>query len=117
MKNLDYYLNLPYKIELKKIPEKEGGGYGALMPEFNGVAFFYGDGSTKQEALDDLEIAFKATLERLLKDNIKIPKPLDESEKIRINITIPKNLLNSIDAITKNRSAWISDLAKKALAN
>lgn len=87
------------------------------MPEFNGVAFFYGDGNTKQEALDDLEIAFKATLERLLKDNIKIPVPLDESEKIRINITIPKNLLNSIDAITKNRSAWISDLAKKALAN
>ena len=40
MKNLDYYLNLPYKIELKKIPEKEGGGYGAFMPEFNGVAFF-----------------------------------------------------------------------------
>ena len=27
MKDLQYYLNLPYKIEIKKIPDKEGGGW------------------------------------------------------------------------------------------
>jgi len=43
MKNLDYYLNLPYKIELKKIPQNQGGGWGAFMPELNNIAFFYGD--------------------------------------------------------------------------
>ena len=58
-KDLDYYLNLPYKIELKKIPQSEGGGWGAFMPEFNGVAFFYGDGESKNEALDELDVAFR----------------------------------------------------------
>lgn len=40
MKNLEYYLNLPYKIELKKIPLDEGGGWAAFMPELNSVSFF-----------------------------------------------------------------------------
>ena len=45
-KDIDYYLNLPYKIELNQIPQSEGGGFCARMPEFEGVAFFYGDGAS-----------------------------------------------------------------------
>ena len=62
MKNLDYYLNLPYKIELKKIPQNQGGGWGAFMPELNNIAFFYGDGESKEEALAELEEAFIFTI-------------------------------------------------------
>ena len=36
------------------------------MPEFNGVAFFYGDGEGRNEALDELDVAFRAALETLI---------------------------------------------------
>lgn len=116
MKNLDYYLNLPYKIELKKIPQNQGGGWGAFMPELNNIAFFYGDGESKEEALAELEEAFKFTIKTVLADGINIPEPIDENAKVRINLTIPKGVLNAIDAVTNNRSAWLSELARKALA-
>ncbi|QCD44777.1 type II toxin-antitoxin system HicB family antitoxin [Campylobacter mucosalis] len=117
MKNLDYYLNLPYKIELKKIPESEGGGWGAFMPELNSVAFFYGDGQTKQEALDELEVAFRISIETLLKDKVKIPEPYDENKKVRVNVSLSQGLLNSIDSVSKNRSAFLEKAASMALAN
>ena len=77
--------------------------------------FFYGDGDTKEEALKELDEAFKFTIESALKDGIKIPEPVDEDAKVRVNLTIPKSVLFAIDAVTNNRSKWISDLARKTL--
>ncbi|VEG60413.1 Uncharacterised protein [Campylobacter jejuni subsp. doylei] len=34
MKDLDYYLNLPYEIIIKKLDEKDGGGYFARYKDF-----------------------------------------------------------------------------------
>lgn len=115
-KDLNYYLNLPYKIELKKIPESEGGGWGAFMPEFNGAAFFYGDGESKGEALDELEVAFKATLETLLESGDVIPEPVSEEKARRINITMPEAVIKAIDSVSSNRSAWLTQAARQALA-
>jgi hypothetical protein len=85
------------------------------MPELNSIAFFYGDGESKEEALAELEEAFKFTIETALADGINIPEPIDENAKVRINLTT-KGVLNAIDAVTNNRSAWLSELARKALA-
>ena len=70
---------------------------------------------TKEEALKELDEAFKFTIKSALKDGIKIPEPVDEDAKVRINLTIPKSVLSAIDAVTNNRSKWISDLARKTL--
>ncbi len=51
VKDLDYYLNLHYKIEL--IPQ-EDGGWGALIPELPGCV---SGGDTTAEALVMLEDA------------------------------------------------------------
>lgn len=115
MKNLNYYLNLPYKIEINKIPDSEGGGYCAMMPDFKGVALFYGDGATKKEALDELEAAFKLTLETLIENNSYIPLPTSEDANVRINITLPKSLIEAIDKITKNRSRFLAESANLRL--
>ena len=85
------------------------------MPELNSIAFFYGDGESKEEALAELEEAFKFTIETALADGINMPEPIDENAKVRINLTT-KGVLNAIDAVTNNRSAWLSELARKALA-
>ncbi|EEF14084.1 toxin-antitoxin system, antitoxin component, HicB family [Campylobacter rectus RM3267] len=115
-KDLDYYLNLPYKIELKKIPQSEGGGWGAFMPEFNGVAFFYGDGESKNEALDELDAAFRATLEALLESGATIPEPASEEKRVRVNVNLPKSLLEAIDKVSSNRSKFLTDAANLKLA-
>jgi len=52
-KNLDYYLSLRYPVEIIPIPEEEGGGYMARMPQFGDAII--GDGDTPEEALADLE--------------------------------------------------------------
>ena len=46
------------------------------MPEFNGVAFFYGDGESKNKALDELDAAFRAALETLIESSAMIPEPV-----------------------------------------
>ncbi|QKF60913.1 type II toxin-antitoxin system HicB family antitoxin [Campylobacter curvus] len=116
-KDVNYYLNLPYKIELKKIPENEGGGWGAFMPEFNGIAFFYGDGETKSEALEDLDAAFKFTLEGLIEDNIPIPMPAQSDKSKNLAVTIKQSLVNEIDFYAKkmglSRSAFLAVSAKQ----
>lgn len=116
-KDVNYYLNLPYKIELKKIPENEGGGWGAFMPEFNGIAFFYGDGETKSEALEDLDVAFKFTLEGLIEDNIPIPMPAQSDKSKNLAVTIKQSLVDEIDFYAKkmglSRSAFLAVSAKQ----
>lgn len=127
-KDLDYYLNLPYEIVVRKNPENEGGGYGAFIPLFKKIAFFFGDGDSPEEALKDLKEAFSATLESMIEDGDYIPEPDPakslinpdpKSEKaIRLNITLPERLVEIIDKKAKelclNRSALIAHLARNA---
>ena len=82
-KDLNYYLNLPYTITIKKLDD---GDY------------------------------FAQYVEGALEKGENIYEPIDENAKVRINLTIPKGVLNAIDAVTNNRSAWFSELAKKVLA-
>ncbi|PAF47154.1 HicB family protein [Helicobacter sp. 12S02634-8] len=116
-KDLNYYLNLPYDIVVKKHSQSDGGGYGAFMPDFKGVAFFYGDGESPEEAIRDLQNAFEATLESMLGRGEFIPEPT-EDKSVRVNITLPTRIVNILDAKAKemclNRSALIAELTRKA---
>lgn len=115
-KDLEYYKNLPYKIELKRIPNDEGGGYCAMMPEFKGVALFYGDGDDEIEAINDLKSAFVSTLEGLLKENLYIPEPMQDGESKNLAITLKGSLIDEIDFYAKklsiSRSAFLEICAK-----
>lgn len=117
-KDLDYYLNLNYDILVRKIPKEEGGGYGAFMPDFKDVAFFYGDGESIEEAVKDLQEAFRATLKSMIEDKEPIPEPKDKDKSVRLNITLPQRIVDVIDNkardMSMNRSSLIADLARKA---
>ena len=45
--DLNYYLNLPYKIEIVQIPPDEGGGFSARLPLFG--QSIVGGGETREE--------------------------------------------------------------------
>ncbi len=112
MKDLDYYLNLPYEIIIKKLDEKDGGGYFARYKDF---PYIMGDGENEIEALKDLKEAFKGALEVMLEKGDYIKEPIDNEAKIRINITLPKSLVEAIDTISDNRSKFLADLANSAI--
>lgn len=120
-KDLNYYLNLPYKMEIEPISEDEGGGYFARLPQF-GLSIT-GDGDTIEEALEMLEKFKKRSFKRYLEENRIIPEPKDEKQlddySGRILLRTPKALhqMIAINA-TKNevsQNQYINFLLNKSL--
>jgi len=70
---LEYYLNLPYKIEIEPIPEDEGGGFVTRLSDF-GKFGIIGDGETINEALQNLKKAKKTRFKKWLKEGLSIPE-------------------------------------------
>ncbi len=78
--NLNYYLNLNYPIEIKRIPDEEGGGYTATIPQLGKYAFV-GDGESIEEAIQNLEEIKSYLFKKYLEEGIPIPEPRNDEEK------------------------------------
>ena len=96
MKDLAYYMSLPYEIKVKKLSKEEGGGFGAQMPIFEPFALFFGQGESKAEAIKDLWQAFAAHVEDALKHGDFIPEPTKPLSK-NYAITMKTNIMEQID--------------------
>lgn len=75
IKNLDYYMALPYEILVRPLTKEEGGGYFARYKDF---PFVMGDGETETQALEDVKKAFKSAIMVMLENNDQIPEPIIE---------------------------------------
>jgi antitoxin HicB len=69
-KPLEYYLSLPYRIEL--IPDEDGFWF-AQIPNLPGCMT---QGANRDEALEMLDEAKLLWLETALEENIDIPEPI-----------------------------------------
>ena len=124
-----------YPVVVYKDPESD---YGTEVPDLPGC---YSAGSTLSEALEETREAVYAHLEGMAKDGEVAPEPSDLSiiqssddyaeaiafaaveidlnkvstETERVNITLPKWLVSSIDASEPNRSRFLAESAIKAL--
>jgi predicted HicB family RNase H-like nuclease len=106
-KDLDYYMNLPYTIEVVPIPDSEGGGYTAQLPQLGRFAIV-GDGETIEEAITDLENLKRDRLTSYLEDGIEIPEPEPEKETYsgRFLVRIPKVLHRQLaEAAKENQTS------------
>lgn len=93
-KNLDYYMQLSYLIEIVQIPETEGGGYTASIPQLGKYAF-RGDGETIDEAVHNLNEVKRDLFANYLKKGLSIPEPQTETEREfsgRFVLRIPSEL-------------------------
>ena len=70
MKDLSYYMALPYRVELVKDPEEEG--YAAFIPELKGCIT---TGVSAIDALESLEDAKATWLASAIEDGDPIPEP------------------------------------------
>ncbi|WP_086229322.1 type II toxin-antitoxin system HicB family antitoxin [Campylobacter devanensis] len=113
MKDLKYYLSLPYEIIVLPISQDEGGGYLARYKDF---PYIMGDGESEQEAINDAKKAFSFVIETDLKEGKFIKEPSNENEKVRVNVVLPRFVLDEIKARNLNRSQFLTNLAIEALS-
>ncbi len=116
-KNLNYYMSLSYKIEIEPIPEKEGGGYVARLPQF-GKSGIIGDGETAEEALSDLQKNQKLRFESYLKEGLDIPEPEAHREEFsgRFVIRIPRFLHRELVVSAKQNDVSLNQYVTALLS-
>ena len=98
-KNLDYYLSLPYKLEI--IPDKEEGGYGARYPELPGCITC---GDTLDATVRNAEDAKREWIISTLEDGVDIPEPFADnlsSYSGQFKLRIPKTLHRTLSENAK----------------
>ena len=92
---VNLYLQLPYKIKVQALSDKDGGGFFANYEDF---PFIIGDGETELDAINDVKKAFAFVIEQDLKEGkfIKLPSQknydLNDYKKVNISISISQNL-------------------------
>ena len=92
MKTIDYYMGLPYKLEI--VPDVEEGGYVARYPELPGCISV---GSTLEETVNHVLDAKKEWLIAALEDGIVINEPVaHDNYSGQFKLRIPKSLHRSL---------------------
>ena len=88
MKTIEYYMNLPYRLEL--VPDTEEGGFVASYPELRGCLT---SGETAEVALKNAQDSKREWLAAALEDGYEIPEPAsDEEYSGQFKLRLPKSL-------------------------
>ncbi|MEG6614916.1 type II toxin-antitoxin system HicB family antitoxin [Peptococcaceae bacterium 1198_IL3148] len=114
VKNLDYYLSLPYKITLH--PDKEECGFVVEIPELPGCI---SQGETKEEALAMIEDAKVGWLETAIELGIEIPEPVPEDDEFsgRFVLRLPKSLHRDLADRAKRENVSLNQLTTYLLSS
>ena len=78
MKDLGYYMSIPYEIKLEELSEDDGGGIFLSIPLLGEMAVC-AHGNTYPEARAKLELVKRDYFEMWLRDGWKIPEPQREN--------------------------------------
>lgn len=116
-KNLEYYLSLPYKIEVTQIPESEGGGYMATLPEIGKYAII-GDGDSPEKAIQNLRELKKERFQEFLEERVAIPEPITEDHHSgKFIVRVPKTLHFELAAKAKEEGVSLNQLINYMLSS
>jgi len=110
-KTIEYYMNLPYTIEL--IPEPEGGWCVAIK-ELPGCL---SEGDTVDEAIEMIHDAMRGWLEISLEEGHDIPEPkLDEDYSGKFVVRLPRSLHRQLAEIAEREGVSLNQFINVALA-
>lgn len=88
MKTIDYYLKLPYRLEI--IPDEVEGGYVANFPDLPGCVTI---GKSLEDVVTNSNDAKREWLNAALEDGMNIPEPRRVSDYSgQFKLRIPKSL-------------------------
>lgn len=100
MKNIEYYMSLPYAIEIRPIVEDDGEKYFQLtIPDLPGFKLY---GDTQAEVLDELDDAKKEWFAASIDENHFIAEPKEVNDYSgRVTVRMPKTLHKKLDKSAK----------------
>ena len=115
MKTLDYYLSLPYRMEI--IPDMEEGGYTAKFPDLPGCLTC---AETIDELVENASDAKKVWLTAALEDGIEISEPQQESDLLeysgQFKLRMPRSLHRSLSVHAKEEGISMNQYCLYLLA-
>ena len=110
-KTIEYYMNLPYTIEL--IPEPEGGWCVAIK-ELPGCL---SEGDTVDESIDMIHDAMRGWLEISLEEGHEIPEPkFDEEYSGKFVVRLPRSLHRQLAETAEREGVSLNQFVNVALA-
>lgn len=119
-KNLNYYMGLPYVVEIKPLTTEDGGGFLARIPLF-GIQGIVSDGPTIEDALENLEISKEIIFSELLDKGKDIPEPTSEKDEQdysgKILIRMPKWLHHSLSYYSEKNDSSLNSYIITLLAS
>lgn len=90
MKNIDYYMALPYTTIIEPVNDESGFYYTGRIMEFEGCL---SDGDTKEETLQNLQEAMELWIETKLANGFSVPEPVIEAKVSgKFTLRLPKSL-------------------------
>ena len=90
MKDVEYYMSLPYNYIIQPIKDESGDYYYAKVLELDGCQ---STGDSFEEAYNSLKEAMKEWLEIKLEHNLEIPMPIvSDNYSGKFVVRIPKSL-------------------------
>lgn len=112
IKDLDYYMKLPYNIVIEQSPE---GGYVGWIPDLKGCIT---QAETREEIMLMIDDAKKCWLEVALEDGEAIPEPQSETTFTgKFNLSIPKSLHRRLAMTAEDEGVSLNQLAIYLLAD
>jgi predicted RNase H-like HicB family nuclease len=126
-------------VQYLALVHKEAANYGVMFPDFPGCVAV---GESVEDALQESAEALAFHVEGMQEDQLPVPKPrsleavkaadedwIDWEDAVvatvpllpppgrtqRVQITMDERLLSRIDAVSKNRSAFLSEAARREL--
>ena len=110
-KTVDYYLGLPYTIEM--IPEPEGGWF-VTVKELPGCM---SEGDTPEEAIEMIRDAMRGWLEVSLEDGDSIPEPRDlDDYSGKFVVRMPRSLHRDLVEQAADEGVSLNQYVNVALA-
>ena len=115
--NLDYFMTLPYRIELQEISQDLGGGFSVCIPSLGRYAV-HADGETVLEALEKLEEIKRDRLAAYLEAGVTIPEPeKEENFSGKFVLRIPKYLHRELSIKARQNNVSLNQFVASLLSS
>ena len=111
-KKVEYYMNLPYTIEMRQEPE---GGWFVRVKELRGCM---SDGDTPEEAATMIQEAMELWLEVALEEGVPIPEPRPESDYSgKFVVRVPRSLHRELVETAEQEGVSLNQYINVTLAH
>ena len=111
-KDVEYYMNLPYAMEICQIHKEEGGGIFISIPMLKGCM---SDGECISEAYENIKEAQREWITSMLERNMPIPEP-DDDYSGKFVVRIPKSLHKLLVSQSKKVGISLNQYVANSLA-